>query len=104
MSGLSYFFKLDVPLIGDIPQGMPEIHIGEIFNIDPSLYWTILEFSIMLSALGAIDSLLTSVIADNITKTKHNSDRELIGQGIGNIAASINWGVAWGRCYYADRC
>ena len=93
MSGLSYLFNLDVPLIGEIPQGIPNIYIGEMFNIDSSLYWTILEFSIMLSALGAIDSLLTSVIADNITKTKHNSDKELIGQGIGNIAASFIGGL-----------
>jgi SulP family sulfate permease len=47
----------------------------------------------MLSALGAIDSRLTSVIADNITKTKHNSNKELIGQGIGNIAASFIGGL-----------
>ena len=93
MSGLSYFFKFNVPLIGDIPQGIPKIYIGEIFNIDPSIYWTILEFSIMLSALGAIDSLLTSVIADNINKTKHRSNRELIGQGIGNMLASVIGGL-----------
>jgi len=93
VSGLAYFLNLDVPLIGEIPRGMPTIYIGEMFNIDPSLYWTILEFALMLSALGAIDSLLTSVIADNITKTKHNSDRELIGQGIGNIAASFIGGL-----------
>ena len=93
VSGLAYFLNLDVPLIGEIPRGMPTIYIGEMFNIDPSLYWTILEFALMLSALGAIDSLLTSVIADNITKTKHNSDRELIGQGIGNIAASVIGGL-----------
>jgi SulP family sulfate permease len=93
VSGLSYFLNFDVPLIGEIPQGIPTLYIGEMFNIDPSLYWTILEFALMLSALGAIDSLLTSVIADNITKTKHNSNRELIGQGIGNIAASLIGGL-----------
>ena len=93
MTGVSYYFQLDVTVIGDIPQGLPKIYIGEMFNIDPSLYWTILEFALMLSALGAIDSLLTSVIADNITKTKHNSNRELIGQGIGNIAASLIGGL-----------
>ena len=47
--------------------------------------WMIIEFAATIATLGAIDSLLTSVIADNITKTKHNSHRELIGQGIGNI-------------------
>jgi SulP family sulfate permease len=46
-----------------------------------------------LAALGAIDSLLTSVVADNKTKTKHNSNRELIGQGIGNMGAGIIGGL-----------
>ena len=86
----AFYLKLDVPLIGDIPSGLPDILLGEIFNIDPSYFWTIIKFAAMLAALGMIDSLLTSVIADNITKTQHNSNRELIGQGIGNmIAASI---------------
>tara|TARA_B100000780_G_C21126643_1_gene457420 strand:+ start:3097 stop:4821 length:1725 start_codon:yes stop_codon:yes gene_type:complete len=93
VTAVSYFCKFDVPVIGEIPQGIPSFYIGEMFAIDPSMYWTIFEFAIMLSALGAIDSLLTSVIADNITKTKHNSNKELIGQGIGNIAASLIGGL-----------
>ena len=43
--------------------------------------------------LGAIDSLLTSLIADNMTKTKHNPNKELIGQGIGNSVAAIFGGI-----------
>lgn len=85
--------KLDVPVIGDIPSGIPELKIGEIMSIDPAMIWTIIEFAMMLAALGAIDSLLTSVIADNITKTKHDSNRELIGQGIGNMAAALVGGL-----------
>lgn len=92
-TGLSYLLSWEVPAIGSIPDGLPNLYIGEMFSIDPSLYWTILEYAIMLSALGAIDSLLTSVIADNITKTKHHSDRELIGQGIGNMLASVIGGL-----------
>jgi SulP family sulfate permease len=86
-------FKLDVPAIGDIPAGIPDLIIGTIFTVEPSWYWTIIEFALMLAALGAIDSLLTSVIADNITKTQHNSNKELIGQGIGNMAASLIGGL-----------
>ncbi|MBL4657626.1 MAG: SulP family inorganic anion transporter, partial [Flavobacteriales bacterium] len=85
--------KIDVPVIGTIPAGLPKIRIEEILSIDPNMFWTIIEFAGMLAALGAIDSLLTSVIADNITKTKHNSNRELIGQGIGNMAAAIIGGL-----------
>lgn len=85
--------KLDVPLIGDIPAGIPELKLSTIFSVDPSLYWTVIEFAAMLAALGCIDSLLTSVIADNITKTKHHSNRELIGQGIGNMAGAAIGGL-----------
>jgi sulfate permease, SulP family len=90
---LALLFNMDVPLIGDIPAGLPELVVGSLFTIDASMYWTIIEFAIMLAALGAIDSLLTSVIADNITKTKHNSNRELIGQGLGNMMASLIGGL-----------
>jgi len=90
---VTYFFKLDVPLIGEIPSGLPSLKIDGIFNIDPKAYVIILEYALVLAVLGSIDSLLTSVIADNITKTKHNSNRELIGQGIGNAVAGLIGGI-----------
>ena len=49
----------------------------------------VLEAAILLAVLGAIDSLLTSLVADNMTRTRHDSDRELIGQGIGNTIAGF---------------
>lgn len=93
VTGLSLVMDKAVPLIGDIPQGFPEIRIGEIFSIDSKFYLTVLEAGATLAALGAIDSLLTSVIADNVTKTKHKSNKELIGQGIGNSVAGIFGGL-----------
>lgn len=90
---LAYFLKLDVKLIGDIPSRLPSVKLDGIFNIDASAYPLILEYALILAALGSIDSLLTSVIADNITKTKHNSNRELIGQGIGNTVAGLFGGI-----------
>ena len=84
---------LDVPVIGDIPSGLPTLKINEMFNVAPADYLIVLEFALVLAMLGSIDSLLTSVIADNITKTKHDSNRELIGQGIGNMAAALIGGV-----------
>jgi len=90
---VAYFFKLDVPLIGDIPSGLPSLKLDGIFNIDTKAYVIILEYALILAVLGSIDSLLTSVIADNITKTKHNSNRELIGQGIGNAVAGLIGGI-----------
>ena len=85
--------KLDVPVIGDIPAGIPELKIDGLLNIDAAHYGMIIEFALMLAGLGVIDSLMTSVIADNITKTKHNSNRELIGQGIGNMVSALIGGL-----------
>lgn len=90
---IAYFFKFDVKLIGDIPSGLPSIKLDGILSIDAAVYPDILKYAIILAALGSIDSLLTSVIADNITKTKHNSNRELIGQGIGNTIAGLFGGI-----------
>ncbi len=89
----AHLLDLNVPVIGDIPAGLPSLLIGEIFNMETSYIWLIFQFAATLAALGMIDSLLTSVIADNITKTKHDSNRELIGQGIGNILASFIGGL-----------
>ena len=90
---VAYFFKLNIPLIGDIPAGLPSLKIDGLFSIDSKAYVIIIEYALVLAVLGSIDSLLTSVIADNITKTKHNSNRELIGQGIGNAVAGLIGGI-----------
>jgi SulP family sulfate permease len=52
-----------------------------------------LVFAAVLAALGAIDSLLTSLVADNVTRTYHDSDKELVGQGIGNLVAGVFGGI-----------
>lgn len=88
-----YFLKWDVPIIGEIPSGLPSLQIDGIFSIDSSAYTLVAEYALVLAVLGSIDSLLTSVIADNMTKTKHNSNRELVGQGIGNAIAAIFGGI-----------
>ncbi len=90
---ISYFSGWDVPIIGEISSGLPSLQLGGIFSVDASAYSLIAEYALVLAVLGSIDSLLTSVIADNMTKTKHNSNRELIGQGIGNSLAAIIGGI-----------
>jgi SulP family sulfate permease len=76
--------------IGDIPRGIPSLNIPSIFN---QYLPIIFKAGLVLAVLGAIDSLLTSLVADNISQTKHNSDRELIGQGIGNAIAGLFTGL-----------
>ena len=74
------------PIIGDVPTGLPNLHwpkfpLGELPDV--------LQTAFVLAILGTIDSLLTSLIADSLTRTQHNSNRELIGQGLGNMAAGL---------------
>jgi SulP family sulfate permease len=72
-----------MPIIGEIPS---EFQIyGTYSAIPPEAYTLIVEYAAVLAVLGSIDSLLTSVIADNMTKTRHNSNRELIDKEIGNM-------------------
>lgn len=90
---VAVFADLNVPNVGAIPSAIPALQLGQIFSVSPEHYPLIIGFGVTLALLGSIDSLLTSVIADNITKTKHDSRRELIGQGIGNSVAAIFGGI-----------
>lgn len=82
---------LTVPVLGDIPTGLPSLHLPV---FDQSKALLILEAAFILAVLGAIDSLLTSLVADNMTRTRHDSNKELIGQGIGNTFAGLIGGIA----------
>ncbi|NQS71648.1 MAG: SulP family inorganic anion transporter [Desulfobulbaceae bacterium] len=83
-------FDIPVAKIGEIPAGLPSL-ILPLFSIE--LLPQVITMALALAVLGSIDSLLTSVVADSITKTKHNSNKELVGQGLGNIAASLIGGL-----------
>jgi SulP family sulfate permease len=82
--------------IGDIPSGLPLPLFSKV-NLTDIDWVSILKMAIIpgltLAGLGSIDTLLTSVVADNITKTKHNSNKELVGQGIGNMLTGIFAGL-----------
>ncbi|MGR8949275.1 MAG: SulP family inorganic anion transporter [Gammaproteobacteria bacterium] len=74
------------PILGDIPTSLPAF-IMPAFSSDAALI--ILEAAFILALLGSIDSLLTSLVADNMTRSRHDSNKELIGQGIGNTVAGF---------------
>ena len=99
MTVVSLFCNLDDRLIiGQIPSGLPLPFFAKAGLDLTVINWaTVLKASIIpgltLAGLGSIDTLLTSVVADNITKTKHNSNKELIGQGIGNAIAGLFCGL-----------
>jgi SulP family sulfate permease len=91
LAGVLIAVPLDkVPVLGAIPSGLPQWQ------------WPVFDFTqvnemlvsaAVLAALGSIDSLLTSLVADNVTRTYHDSDKELVGQGIGNLAAGLAGGI-----------
>ncbi len=88
---IAVVLDLDVKKIGEIPRTLPMPH-----GIDVS--WGIIKElirpAIAIAALGAIESLLSAVVADGMTLSeKHDSNKELIGQGIGNIAAPFFGGI-----------
>ena len=93
VTGVAYGFGWDYRPIEQIPSGLPipnlEIFTG--FNFDVIAPYIFTAFTLAL--LGAIDSLLTSVVADNMTQTKHKPNKELVGQGIGNSIAAIFGGI-----------
>ncbi len=93
VSLIPQFVAMDIPKIGNIPEGLPHLNFDIFSGLNMSNIGLILVPAITLAALGSIDSLLTSVVADNITKTKHNSNRELIGQGLGNMVAALIGGI-----------
>ena len=80
----------NVPVLGAIPTGLPEFIMPSLSN-DTVLI--VFEAALILAILGAIDSLLTSLVADNMTRTRHRSNRELIGQGVGNVVAGFFGGI-----------
>jgi SulP family sulfate permease len=79
-----------VATLGNIPTGLPELHA-------PIISWArlpeMIGWALILALLGSIDSLLTSLIADSVTQTQHLSDRELVGQGVGNFFAGVFGGI-----------
>ena len=87
---LGVFWLTNTPVIGNVPTGLPELKLP-VVSVD--LLTSAIQPALTLALLGSIDSLLTSLIADAITRTRHNPDRELIGQGIGNTIAGLIWGL-----------
>ncbi len=76
--------------IGEIPTGLPDFRMP-VFSIEQ---WQLMFIdAIVLGMLGCIDALLTSVVADSLTRQQHNSDKELIGQGIGNMMSGMFGGL-----------
>ena len=87
---LGILWLTDAPVIGEIPAELPKFRLQL-----PSGEFLLgaLQPAIILALLGSVDSLLTSLVADAMTGTRHKPDRELVGQGLGNIVAGLFGGM-----------
>jgi SulP family sulfate permease len=93
MSGIADLSGIDYRLVDEIPSGFPIPNLELFTQFDLAMIAPYIFTALTLALLGAIDSLLTSVVADNMTKTKHNPNKELVGQGIGNSIAAVFGGI-----------
>lgn len=93
MSAIAMLAKLDYRPIPEIPEGLPIPNLEIITGFELSSITPYIFTALALALLGAIDSLLTSIVADNMTKTKHKPNKELVGQGLGNSIAAIFGGI-----------
>ena len=83
---MSVMWLTEVPTIGEIPRGLPGIQVT---MPSPGFLVGALQPALILALLGSVDSLLTSLVADSLTGQRHKPNRELVGQGIGNIVAGV---------------
>ena len=90
LASIAVLGNADIRRIGEISTALPELRMP-VFSVEQ---WRVMLLDAMvLGMLGCIDALLTSVIADSLTRTQHNSDKELIGQGIGNVMSGLFGGL-----------
>ena len=93
MSAIAVGFGLNYRTIEEIPSGLPIPNFDIFTSFSLSAITPYIFTAMTLALLGAIDSLLTSVVADNMTKTQHRPNKELIGQGIGNSIGALFGGL-----------
>jgi len=87
---LTYNLSLSIPLVGSIPTELPSVSV---INLSLDLVMAVLPAALTIALLGAIEALLCAVVCDGMTNTKHDSNRELLGQGIANIILPFFSGI-----------
>jgi SulP family sulfate permease len=83
---VSTLFLHGLPELGEVPTGLPSLSLPA---VSAGSLMQLISPAFVLALLGSIDSLLTSLVADSVTRTQHDSNKELVGQGLGNIAAGL---------------
>ena len=87
---LGVLWLTETPVIGDLPTGLPDLQLPD---LSAGALTNAVQPALMIALLGSIDSLLTSLVADAMTRSRHNANKELVGQGIGNAMAGLVGGL-----------
>jgi SulP family sulfate permease len=90
LASMALLGDVDIRRIGAIPTGLPVLQMP---TFSTAQFQVMLVDAVVLGMLGCIDALLTSMVADSLTRTQHQSNKELIGQGIGNIMSGLFGGI-----------
>ena len=83
---MAMFWLKDAPVIGTLPQGFPLLHLPEP-TLDVLLH--AVQPALTLALIGSVNGMVASLVADSLTRTRHKPNQELVGQGIGNVAAGL---------------
>ena len=89
-TALGVLWLTNTPTIGEVPSGLPNVRLPD---LSTSALAGAVQPALIIALLGSIDSLLTSLVADSMTRTRHDPNRELAGQGIGNMIAGFIGGL-----------
>ena len=92
-TGIAYFMELKVPLIGEAMNQSAGSNVFSFYAPDFTQMGAFLGPAFALAGLAILDSLLSCKVADNMTGSRHSSDRETFGQGMANMAAGLFGGV-----------
>ncbi len=96
MTGLAYWMGLDIRTVsdmGDLPDTLP-VFLWPDVPLNLETLWIILPYSLALTIVGLLESLMTATIVDDLTDTKSDKNRECKGQGVANIGAGLMGGMA----------
>ncbi len=88
-TAIANLLGFDIAYLGDIPTGLPQFYLPDLSRIS-----LMIAPAVALAGLAIFDSLMTCLVADNMTGERHSSDREIFGQGVANVAAGMFGGLA----------
>ena len=89
-TAMGILWLTDAPTIGAVPTNLPSFHLPE---TDPGVLVRAIEPALVIALVGSVDTLLTALVGDSMTRTRNDPSRELLAQGIGNVITGFIRGL-----------